>query len=117
MYTTTSARFRAAIVAIAPAALLGAFVYHPYIPNLTNKAAVAAALAAALAAHITLAVGWIGAVASYIALDVSPATSRDPQMLRAAYRAMEVIAWYVIVPLALASLLSGVVMSLGIKWG
>ena len=113
MYTTTRARFRAAIVAIAPAALLGAFVYHPYIPNLTNKAAVAAALAA----HITLAVGWIGAVASYIALDVSPATSRDPQMLRAAYRAMEVIAWYVIVPLALASLLSGVVMSLGIKWG
>jgi len=113
MYTTTSARFRAAIVAIAPAALLGAFVYHPYIPNLTNKAAVAAALAA----HITLAVGWIGAVASYIALDVAAATSRDPQMLRAAYLAMEVIAWYVIVPLALASLLSGVIMSLGIKWG
>ena len=44
MYTTTRARFRAAIVVIAPAALLGAFVYHPYIPNLTNKAAVAAAI-------------------------------------------------------------------------
>ena len=71
----------------------------------------------ALAAHITLAVGWIGAVAGYIALDVAAATSRDAQTLRAAYLAMELIAWYVIVPLALASLLTGLVMSLGTKWG
>ena len=71
----------------------------------------------ALAAHIALAVGWIGAVAGYIALDVAAAMSQDAQTLRAAYLAMEVIAWYVIVPLALASLLTGLVMSLGTKWG
>src|SRR5215207_10854681 len=71
----------------------------------------------ALAAHITLAVSWIGAVAGYIALDVVAATSRNAQTLRAAYLAMELIAWYVIVPLALASLLSGLIMSLGTKWG
>jgi len=71
----------------------------------------------ALAVHIALAVGWIGAVAGYIALDVAAATSQDAQMLRAAYLAMEVIAWYVIVPLALASLLSGLIMSVGTKWG
>ena len=71
----------------------------------------------ALAVHITLAVGWIGAVASYIALDVAAATSQDTQTLRAAYIGMELIAWRVIVPLALASLLSGLVMSLGTKWG
>ena len=71
----------------------------------------------ALAAHITLAVGWIGAVAGYIALDVAAATSQDAQTLRAAYLAMELIVWYVIVPLALASLLTGLVMSLGTKWG
>jgi hypothetical protein len=71
----------------------------------------------ALAAHITLAVGWIGAVAGYIALDVVAATSQDAQTLRAAYLAMELIALYVIVPLALASLLTGLVMSLGTKWG
>ena len=71
----------------------------------------------ALAAHIALAVGWIGAVAGYIALDVAAATSQDAQTLRAAYLAMELIAWYVIVPLALASLLTGLVMSLGTKWG
>ncbi len=71
----------------------------------------------ALAAHITLAVGWVGAVAGYIALDVAAAISQDAQTLRAAYLAMEVIAWYVIVPLALGSLLSGLVMSVGTKWG
>jgi hypothetical protein len=71
----------------------------------------------ALAAHIALAVGWIGAVAGYIALDVAAATSQEAQTLRAAYLAMELIAWYVIVPLALASLLTGLVISLGTKWG
>ena len=71
----------------------------------------------ALAAHIALSVGWIGAVASYMALDVAAATSRDAQTLRAAYLAMELIAWYVIVPLALASLLTGLAMSVGTKWG
>ena len=71
----------------------------------------------ALAAHIALSVGWIGAVAGYIALDVAAATGQDARTLRSVYLAMELIAWYVIVPLALASLLTGLVMSLGTKWG
>jgi hypothetical protein len=71
----------------------------------------------ALSVHITFSVGWIGAVAAYIALDVTTATSQDRQTLRTAYLAMELIARYVIVPLAFASLLTGIVMSLGTKWG
>ena len=71
----------------------------------------------ALAAHIAFSVGWIGAVAGYIALDVAAATSQDAQTLRAAYLAMGLIAWYAIVPLALASLLTELFMSLGTKWG
>ena len=71
----------------------------------------------ALSAHLTLSVGWIGAVAAYIALDVAAATDPDTQTLRAAYLAMELIAGYVIVPLAFASLLTGLVMSVGTKWG
>jgi hypothetical protein len=71
----------------------------------------------ALAGHLTFSVGWIGAVTGYIALDFAAATSQDAQTLRAAYLAMELIARYVIVPLALASLLTGLVMSLGTKWG
>jgi len=71
----------------------------------------------ALTTHITVSVGWIGAVAAYLALDVTALTSQDAQTLRAAYLAMELIAWYVIVPLALATLLTGLVMSLGTRWG
>ena len=70
-----------------------------------------------LAAHITLSVGWIGAVAAYIPLDVAAATSQDAKTLRAAYFGMELIARYAIVPLAVTSLLTGLVMSLGTPWG
>ena len=71
----------------------------------------------ALAAHITSSVGWIGAVVAYLALGVSAVTSPDTQSVRAAWLAMEVIGWFAIVPLALAALLTGIVMSLGTKWG
>jgi hypothetical protein len=39
------------------------------------------------------------------------------QMVRAAYLAMELTGWFVIVPLSLASLPTGLVMSLGTEWG
>jgi hypothetical protein len=71
----------------------------------------------ALAVHLTASIGWIGAVAAYIALDVAAARSQDAQTLRAAYVAMQLTASYVIVPLAVATLLTGLVMSLGTRWG
>jgi hypothetical protein len=71
----------------------------------------------ALAAHLTFSVGWIGTVIAYLALGVSAVTSADDQTIRAAWTAMEVTGWYVIVPLALTSLLTGLVMALGTKWG
>jgi hypothetical protein len=45
MSVTTRARFRAAIVAVAPVVLLAGFVYHPYVANATDEAALAAAVA------------------------------------------------------------------------
>ena len=71
----------------------------------------------AFTVHITVSVGWIGAAAAYLALDVTAATGQDAQTLRAAYLAMALIARYAIVPLAFASLLTGLVVSLGTKWG
>ncbi|MDQ4144374.1 MAG: DUF2269 domain-containing protein, partial [Actinomycetota bacterium] len=71
----------------------------------------------ALTAHLTFSVGWIGAVVSYLALGVAAVTTTDPHTVRSAWIAMELTGWYVIVPLALASLLSGLVMALGSKWG
>jgi hypothetical protein len=71
----------------------------------------------ALTAHIAFSVGWVGAVVAYLTLDVTVATSQDAQMLRAAYLTMALITRYAIVPLALASLLTGIVISLLTPWG
>lgn len=71
----------------------------------------------ALAAHLAFSVGWIGAIVAYLALGVAASTGRDLQTMRGAWIAMEWIGWFVIVPLALASLLTGIVMALGTPWG
>ena len=71
----------------------------------------------ALTAHITTSVGWRGAVVSFLALALVGLIGTDVQTVRTAYLAMELTAWYVIVPLAFASLITGLVQSLGTSWG
>ncbi|UYQ66376.1 hypothetical protein [Streptomyces peucetius] len=71
----------------------------------------------ALTAHVTCSVGWIGAVAVFLALALAGLNSRDPETVRAAYLSMELTGWLVIVPLSLASLVTGLVQSLGTVWG
>ena len=71
----------------------------------------------ALIAHVTFSVGWLGSVAAFLALAIAGLSSADSHIVRAAYLAMEVVGWFVIVPLSLASLLSGLVQSLGTTWG
>lgn len=71
----------------------------------------------ALTAHVTSTVGWLGAIAGFLALAIASLTSPDVQTVRGTYLAMELTGWYVLVPLCLASLLTGLVMSLGTPWG
>ena len=71
----------------------------------------------ALTVHVTSSVGWLGAVVAFLALAVVGLTSQDAQTVRGAYLVMEPAAWFVLVPLAFASLLSGIVQSLGTTWG
>jgi uncharacterized membrane protein len=71
----------------------------------------------ALTAHVTSSVGWLGAVVVFLALAAVGLTSQDDQTVRGAYLVMEPAAWFVLVPLAFASLLTGIVMSLGTTWG
>jgi hypothetical protein len=71
----------------------------------------------ALTAHVTCSVGSLGAVAGFLALAITGLTSENAQMVRAAYPAMELTARFVIVPLLFASLLTGLVQSLGTTWG
>jgi len=71
----------------------------------------------ALTAHVTSSVGLLGSIAAFLALAVAGLTSQDAQIVRAAYLAMDLTARFVIVPLAFASLLTGLIQSLGTPWG
>lgn len=71
----------------------------------------------ALTAHVTFSVGWLGAVGAFLALALAGLSSQDVQLVRAAYLTMDLTGWLVIVPLGLASLPTGLVMSLGTDWG
>ena len=72
---------------------------------------------AVLTAHVATSVGWLGAVLAYIALDVTAVTDTDVAKVRAAYLAMEVTVVNAIIPLAIASVLIGVINALGTSWG
>lgn len=71
----------------------------------------------ALACHLVVAIGWIGAVLAYLALATAAEVSDSPETVRAAWIAMELTGWYVILPLAVASLLTGLIMAIGTRWG
>lgn len=71
----------------------------------------------ALTTHITTSVGWIGAVIAYVALVIAAMTSSNLQILKAVWIAIRLMGWFAVVPLSLISLLTGLVMSLGTKWG
>ncbi|MDQ3719704.1 MAG: DUF2269 domain-containing protein [Actinomycetota bacterium] len=70
-----------------------------------------------LTAHIVSSVGWLGAVACTLALGVVGLTSQDAQVVRGVYLTLEPTGWSVLVPLGLGSLLTGLLQSLGTKWG
>jgi putative copper export protein len=70
-----------------------------------------------LTLHITCSVGWIGAVIAFLALVIAAMTREDVQILQAVWIALDLLGSLVIIPLAIVSLLSGLVMSLGTKWG
>ena len=71
----------------------------------------------ALTAHVTSSVGWVGAVAVFLAHAILGMTSQDPRIVRGVYLVMEPAAWFVLVPLAFTSMVTGLVQSLGTTWG
>jgi hypothetical protein len=71
----------------------------------------------ALTAHVVCSVGWLGAVAAFLALAIAGLVGNDVQVMLAANIAMKLTAWYVIVPIAFAALATGIVQSLGTQWG
>jgi hypothetical protein len=71
----------------------------------------------ALTAHVASSVGWLGAVAAFLVLAIVGLASEDAQTVRGAYLVMEPVGWFAVIPLAFASLLTGLVQSLGTTWG
>ena len=67
--------------------------------------------------HVTSSVGWVGAVLVFLALAVVGLASQHEPTVRGAYLIMAPAAWFVLVPLAHASLLSGLAISLATPWG
>ena len=71
----------------------------------------------ALTAHVVASVGWLGAVIAFLALSVLGLASNDPEVVRSAYITMEAAGWWVLVPLSVASLVTGLIQALGTRWG
>ena len=71
----------------------------------------------ALTAHVTSSVGWLGAVAAFLVLAIVGLRSLDDDTARSLYPTLELMGWYVIVPFSVASLVTGLIQSLGTQWG
>jgi len=70
-----------------------------------------------LTVHVVTSVGLLGAIAAFLALAILGVTATDEQILRGAYPAMAMIARVVILPLAAAALVVGLIPALGTSWG
>ncbi|MFC0808893.1 hypothetical protein ACFHWW_26215 [Ensifer sp. P24N7] len=70
-----------------------------------------------LVVHVISSVSSLGAVACFLALGLVGLGSADAPTARSLYVAMDAVARLVIVPLVLASLLTGLIQALGTVWG
>lgn len=70
-----------------------------------------------LALHLVCSVGWIGSVFAYLALAFAVPVTREAEVVRAGWIGMDLVGWYVIVPLALGSLGTGILMGAVTRWG
>ncbi len=70
-----------------------------------------------LVVHITSSVGWLGAAAAFFTLSAIGLVSTNEQTVRGVYLVMEPAARFILLPLGVASLLTGLAQSLGTSWG
>jgi len=70
-----------------------------------------------LTVHIVAGVGLLGAVAAVLAINVRAATTTDAALAAGAYDLLPMFTVLFGIPLSFTSLLSGLVLGLGSKWG
>ncbi len=69
-----------------------------------------------ITAHVACSVGWLGATAAFLVLSIAGLISRDDEVVRA-YLSMNLISRFVIIPMSLAALATGLLQALGTPWG
>ncbi|MFE6777041.1 DUF2269 domain-containing protein [Streptomyces sp. NPDC057702] len=72
---------------------------------------------ALLVVHVVVSVGWLGVTLGLLALAIAGAGADSAAAAEAAYRAMKVFGDWLIIPLSLLALVSGLVLALGTPWG
>lgn len=70
-----------------------------------------------VAVHIICSVGWLGAGAANVVLAVVAVTTTDGVVRHVAYRMIERLDTYLVIPLAFTALASGVVVAVCTPWG
>ncbi|MBT2367203.1 DUF2269 domain-containing protein [Streptomyces sp. ISL-10] len=72
---------------------------------------------AILVVHVAASAGWLGLTLGLLALALTAWTTGSAPAVEASYRSMKVFTDWLLLPLAFLTLLSGLVLSLGTKWG
>src|SRR5215469_17570302 len=70
-----------------------------------------------LTAHVVFSIGWIGAVAAFLALSIAGLTSQNPETVRGAFTSMDLISRFVIIPMCFAALATGIIDAFVAPWG
>jgi uncharacterized membrane protein len=70
-----------------------------------------------LTVHVVASVGLLGACAAIVLINVRAATTDDPALAAAAYDLLSMFSFVFGIPLSFLSLISGIVLGLGSKWG
>lgn len=70
-----------------------------------------------LTAHVATSVGWLGGAYATVVLAITAAVTGDRALQHDSYVLMGVFDYAVVLPLAVASLVTGVLLGLGTKWG
>lgn len=72
---------------------------------------------ATLVVHVAASAGWLGLTLGLVALASAAITTDSHPAVEASVRAMKVFTDWLVIPLALLTLLSGLLLSLGTPWG
>ena len=74
-----------------------------------------------LAAHVVVSVGWLGVVAAMLVLEIAAATAQEAGTAESAYALIGDVSSTLVAPppasFSIAALLTGIVLSLGTRWG